>query len=509
MKTTIQRTQAFYTKSLKAHGHQNREFQIERDDSGNPLVHQFTGNFPNAHYVPSVLDSIYIEVAQVFDFEATNIYFVVIENGSRILKDQGVAVGGVAGAFNKNRGFLFLPSEFAFFVVAHELGHAFCLEHNFHDNAFIMSYGNNVEKISECNADYLSTHPYFNPNSSLSLVGLDAKLVEGRYYKRGSARHYVDIAISARGGLLHQAFLFVKTTDQNSVAYGQLEVQDYLRLPSVSQINVRWAYNGIVPSSPNETLLDLDTHDIFVRVIDTHGNFKDEHFWLDVAIEAPENLKFSLDADIGPRNQKGTTVIVEPEDSFAVQIFAEDIKDMGRFRLSFEYDYTQVSPAYYIVGDALEGVAKVDVDFRKPEEGRRVFVMDILPGYVDDGGWFWPVPAPKEGGLFLTLDFKTLEKFHSTEITLIKAIAEWQQIYDYNADVKLENATILARTQEQAKPTPDFDGDGKVDFVDFLMFVDVFGTTEDEAEYEERFDLDEDGAIGFSDFLIFTTAFGK
>ena len=57
--------------------------------------------------------------------------------------------------------------------------------------------------------------------------------------------------------------------------------------------------------------------------------------------------------------------------------------------------------------------------------------------------------------------------------------------------------------------TSDFNGDGAVNFADFLLFVAQFGFNEDDEGYEARFDLDGDGTIGFGDFLIFANAFGS
>ena len=57
--------------------------------------------------------------------------------------------------------------------------------------------------------------------------------------------------------------------------------------------------------------------------------------------------------------------------------------------------------------------------------------------------------------------------------------------------------------------TPDFDGDGRVGFSDFLLFGSQFGARQGDGRYEARFDLDSDGAIGFGDFLIFGSDFGK
>ena len=61
----------------------------------------------------------------------------------------------------------------------------------------------------------------------------------------------------------------------------------------------------------------------------------------------------------------------------------------------------------------------------------------------------------------------------------------------------------------EAVATPDFDGDGRVGFPDFLLFGVQYGLTRNDEGYDARFDLDGDGAIGFSDFLIFANHFGK
>ena len=58
-------------------------------------------------------------------------------------------------------------------------------------------------------------------------------------------------------------------------------------------------------------------------------------------------------------------------------------------------------------------------------------------------------------------------------------------------------------------PAPDFNGDGTVDFADFLQFVEKFGFSRSDEGYDARFDLDGDGVIGISDFLIFVNAFDK
>jgi len=57
--------------------------------------------------------------------------------------------------------------------------------------------------------------------------------------------------------------------------------------------------------------------------------------------------------------------------------------------------------------------------------------------------------------------------------------------------------------------TGDFDGDGQVGIMDFLIFVEAFGTQRGQTNFDPKFDLDSDGTVGITDFLIFVNAFGK
>ncbi len=51
--------------------------------------------------------------------------------------------------------------------------------------------------------------------------------------------------------------------------------------------------------------------------------------------------------------------------------------------------------------------------------------------------------------------------------------------------------------------TTDFNGDGRVDFVDFFLFADAYGST------NAKFDLDGNGTVDFADFFKFVDAFGS
>ena len=60
-----------------------------------------------------------------------------------------------------------------------------------------------------------------------------------------------------------------------------------------------------------------------------------------------------------------------------------------------------------------------------------------------------------------------------------------------------------------ASPCPgDFDDNGMVNIPDFLLFVDVFGTSTGDATYNALMDMDDNGMVGIPDFLLFVDVFG-
>ena len=57
--------------------------------------------------------------------------------------------------------------------------------------------------------------------------------------------------------------------------------------------------------------------------------------------------------------------------------------------------------------------------------------------------------------------------------------------------------------------TPDFNGDGSVNFNDFIAFAQKYGSGEGDADYDAKYDLDGSNDIGFIDFVQFAQAYGK
>lgn len=57
--------------------------------------------------------------------------------------------------------------------------------------------------------------------------------------------------------------------------------------------------------------------------------------------------------------------------------------------------------------------------------------------------------------------------------------------------------------------TGDFDGNGAVEFQDFLLFVAQFGKSSSDDGFNASMDLDGNGTVEFPDFLLFVAAFGS
>jgi len=63
--------------------------------------------------------------------------------------------------------------------------------------------------------------------------------------------------------------------------------------------------------------------------------------------------------------------------------------------------------------------------------------------------------------------------------------------------------SVSAHVIPHQTKSPDFNGDGFVDFEDFLSFASAFG------KVSAQHDLDSNGTVDFQDFLTFASAFGK
>ena len=204
---------------------------------------------------------------------------------------------------------------------------------------------------------------------------------------------------------------------------------------------------------------------------------------------ATANFSLSLDTDGATGDQAVTSLDVSTDQVVAIQIFGTDIQNASGVSVRFEYDASQVIYDGFDVGSVLPNAQAL------PEQGTNPTFVQI--GIVSFGG-----QATANNGLMGTIRFRTTGTFSGTAIRLVRV--------ELGRGGRFETITPNMRVELQLQAlTPDFDGDGRVGFSDFLLFGSQFGARQGDGRYEARFDLDSDGAIGFGDFLIFGSDFGK
>ena len=206
-----------------------------------------------------------------------------------------------------------------------------------------------------------------------------------------------------------------------------------------------------------------------------------------LSLSAQNSFSLSLDVDGAAGDQAVTSLNMSADQIVAIQIFGTGIQNANGLAVRFEYDANQVVYEGFDTGDVLPNAQAL------PEHGT---------GFVEIGIAALGGQATANSGLVGTVRFRTMAGFSGTAIRLVRA--------ELSRSGQFESATMDVRVELNLQDlTSDFDGDGQVNFSDFLAFAGQFGARQGDGKYEAKYDLDSDGAIGFGDFLLFSSSFGK
>ena len=276
MRTLIKDVQRFYAEQMDAHGFGRKTFGIETDPTGKPIVHHIVGKHTDGYSADKIAE----EMSQHFD--VFNGFHLIVTEGS----EEEIGLCGVARSRTNHAGMVIVSASsqqcFNSRVIAHELGHAFGLEHDFRADAYVMSYGRFLDphtgslhavephRLSDAAAEWLDVHSAFKPRRENKIDTV-------------SQINLLSQRLISPPNTLSLRF---QVTDPEGLHQARLSVHDGIEYVLVSSQVLDGSKNATVEFVTSDLVRSDGGIDIGVSTIDVSGNFVEcsAYFTLDETI---------------------------------------------------------------------------------------------------------------------------------------------------------------------------------------------------------------------------------
>ena len=266
----IKDVQQFYAEMMEKHGFGRQTFTLETDATGKAVVHHVNGRFNDGYYHYSVWTKVWGEIEEQFNMSNT-IYLAALDISTEILGGSifDTFICGI-GAGGSDAGRALIPASGGCFgAAAHELGHAFGLQHDLRANPKLISssYTSDWMITSFCAAEWLEAHRAFNPGISP--------------LNHNTTIEMLSLSLASP---LNTVRLRFKVTDPDGLHQAQLLTPgEFFGLIACKQLTgtssvVEFVTTELTPKSDSVSL----------QVIDVHGNFSwSEKFPIDITSLLP------------------------------------------------------------------------------------------------------------------------------------------------------------------------------------------------------------------------------
>ena len=279
LNTLIRDVQDFYADQMEANGYGRKTFTFETDENDETVVYRVDGKFSDLYYHTNTSQKIRAEVANNFDMKK-DVYLIVAEVSSQAIDQKDVC--GVGGSnwlglehqIKSQGGYAVIPASGRCFdidaglvLTAHELGHAFGLDHDFRDDSYIMSYGDSPDQFSKCATEWLSVSRFFNTDQTAFNDLTTLQLLTSETYPPNATNFSILFQITDLDGI-HQVQLLVPTTGTDPATGTKLH--------SCQRIDVQ--STAVEFDISSLTAFPMNT--IMLQVIDVHGNITRQDYVL-------------------------------------------------------------------------------------------------------------------------------------------------------------------------------------------------------------------------------------
>ena len=294
VRNQIKDTRQFFADQMQVYGFGRKTFTFETDEDGEPLVHWVDGKFDDAYYHANTGEKVREEIAEWFDL-SKDLYLIVTDISSGSIDDEKTCGTGWNPVFEDIGGWKASDERWAIIpafgsclaegsgvpLIAHELGHAFGLEHDFRNDSYIMSYGDNPNQLARCSAEWLDASRFFNAYQTAFNELATIEMFPPRAYSQSAISLRFKVADTDG---VHQAQLLVPARSPQpeglkmhscKLSNGQTDIVEFVIPTSTVPFDDKVTLSVIDPlgnTTRGEFTLELSAVESFQNPLDVNGD---------------------------------------------------------------------------------------------------------------------------------------------------------------------------------------------------------------------------------------------